>query len=54
MTRGDHATGTDRLAEVAARLDGEIVVNVQGDEPLIDRRRDRRAPSACCSTGPTT
>jgi 3-deoxy-manno-octulosonate cytidylyltransferase (CMP-KDO synthetase) len=36
MTRADHATGTDRLAEVAATLDDEIVVNVQGDEPLIE------------------
>ncbi|PLX86933.1 MAG: 3-deoxy-manno-octulosonate cytidylyltransferase [Desulfuromonas sp.] len=36
MTRTDHPTGTDRLAEVAARLDAELVVNVQGDEPLID------------------
>ena len=36
MTRADHATGTDRLAEVAAQLDDEIIVNVQGDEPLID------------------
>lgn len=36
MTRGDHPTGTDRLAEVAAALDDEIIVNVQGDEPLID------------------
>ena len=39
MTRADHATGTDRLAEVAAQLalsDDEIVVNVQGDEPLIE------------------
>jgi 3-deoxy-manno-octulosonate cytidylyltransferase (CMP-KDO synthetase) len=38
MTRGDHATGTDRIAEVAQQLglaDSEIVVNVQGDEPLI-------------------
>jgi len=35
MTRADHATGTDRLAEVAAELQSEIVVNVQGDEPLI-------------------
>jgi len=35
MTRSDHATGTDRLAEVAAALDSEIVVNVQGDEPQI-------------------
>jgi len=36
MTRVDHATGTDRLAEVAAGLDDELIVNVQGDEPLID------------------
>jgi len=35
MTRGDHATGTDRLAEVADALQGEIVVNVQGDEPMM-------------------
>jgi 3-deoxy-manno-octulosonate cytidylyltransferase (CMP-KDO synthetase) len=36
MTSPDHETGTDRLAEVAAKLDAEIIVNVQGDEPLID------------------
>ncbi|MEY3200881.1 MAG: 3-deoxy-manno-octulosonate cytidylyltransferase [Pseudomonadota bacterium] len=39
MTRADHASGTDRLAEVAAHMgwgDDEIVVNVQGDEPLIE------------------
>lgn len=39
ITRADHPTGTDRIAEVAAQLgwgDDEIVVNVQGDEPLID------------------
>lgn len=36
MTRTDHPTGTDRLAEVAAGLDDELIVNVQGDEPLID------------------
>jgi 3-deoxy-manno-octulosonate cytidylyltransferase (CMP-KDO synthetase) len=36
MTRPDHPTGTDRLAEVAASLDDEIVVNVQGDEPLME------------------
>jgi 3-deoxy-manno-octulosonate cytidylyltransferase (CMP-KDO synthetase) len=35
MTRADHPTGTDRLAEVAEGLDSELVVNVQGDEPLI-------------------
>ena len=36
MTRGDHQTGTDRLAEVAAQLPCRIIVNVQGDEPLLD------------------
>jgi 3-deoxy-manno-octulosonate cytidylyltransferase (CMP-KDO synthetase) len=39
MTRIDHASGTDRIAEVAAKLgwnDDDIVVNVQGDEPLIE------------------
>jgi len=36
LTRADHATGTDRLAEVARRCPGDIIVNVQGDEPLID------------------
>lgn len=36
MTRCDHASGTDRIAEVASDLDVDIVVNVQGDEPEID------------------
>jgi 3-deoxy-manno-octulosonate cytidylyltransferase (CMP-KDO synthetase) len=37
MTRGDHVSGTDRVAEVASAFeDVELVVNVQGDEPLID------------------
>ena len=39
MTRADHATGTDRLAEAAMQLRlpaSEIVVNVQGDEPLLE------------------
>jgi 3-deoxy-manno-octulosonate cytidylyltransferase (CMP-KDO synthetase) len=35
MTRADHSTGTDRIAEVTAWLDCDAVVNVQGDEPLI-------------------
>lgn len=36
MTRADHPSGTDRVAEVARTLDCEIVVNVQGDEPEIE------------------
>jgi 3-deoxy-manno-octulosonate cytidylyltransferase (CMP-KDO synthetase) len=36
MTSADHATGTDRLAEAARGLEADVVVNVQGDEPLID------------------
>jgi 3-deoxy-manno-octulosonate cytidylyltransferase (CMP-KDO synthetase) len=36
MTSISHETGTDRLAEVAERIDSEIIVNVQGDEPLIE------------------
>src|SRR6266511_974201 len=36
MTSPTHPTGTDRLAEVAASLDAELIVNVQGDEPLIE------------------
>jgi len=36
LTRRDHPTGTDRVAEVAAHIPAEIYVNVQGDEPLID------------------
>ena len=35
MTRADHLSGTDRIAEVASRMDCDGVVNVQGDEPLI-------------------
>jgi 3-deoxy-manno-octulosonate cytidylyltransferase (CMP-KDO synthetase) len=36
LTRTDHHSGTDRVAEVAARCDCDAVVNVQGDEPLIE------------------
>lgn len=36
MTSPAHQSGTDRLAEVAATLDAEVIVNVQGDEPLIE------------------
>jgi len=36
MTRSDHPSGSDRLAEAARDMDCDVVVNVQGDEPLID------------------
>jgi len=36
MTRSDHRTGTERVAEVAAHEEGQVFVNVQGDEPLLD------------------
>ncbi|ABI56782.1 3-deoxy-manno-octulosonate cytidylyltransferase [Alkalilimnicola ehrlichii MLHE-1] len=45
MTRHDHPSGTDRLAEVAERLgldDDQIVVNLQGDEPLMPGRLVRQ------------
>ena len=43
MTRADHTSGTDRIAEAAARCDAEIVVNVQGDEPEVDPANIDRA-----------
>jgi 3-deoxy-manno-octulosonate cytidylyltransferase (CMP-KDO synthetase) len=44
MTRGDHRSGSDRLAEVAATLDGaDVIVNLQGDEPLISPLTIERA-----------
>jgi 3-deoxy-manno-octulosonate cytidylyltransferase (CMP-KDO synthetase) len=36
MTRADHLSGTDRVAEAASADNAEIIVNIQGDEPLID------------------
>lgn len=38
MTKSDHPTGTDRLAEAARDIEADLIVNVQGDEPLIDPR----------------
>lgn len=38
MTSPHHATGTDRLAEAVRATDAEVVVNVQGDEPMLDPR----------------
>lgn len=39
LTAADHKTGTDRIAEVARGMDADIVVNIQGDEPLLDPRQ---------------
>lgn len=36
MTRSDHASGTDRCAEIAADLEEPVIVNLQGDEPLFE------------------
>jgi 3-deoxy-manno-octulosonate cytidylyltransferase (CMP-KDO synthetase) len=64
MTRGDHPSGTDRVAEVAAKLDADVIVNVQGDEPLIEPatldmlarllENDREAQMATLATPITT
>ena len=55
MTRADHPTGTDRLAEAAAQLgldDDAIVVNVQGDEPLLDSGADPGDGRRCSTAHP--
>ena len=52
MTSPSHASGSDRLAEVAASLDDvEIIVNVQGDEPLISPRTIERAVDEITGSG---
>ena len=39
MTSQDHRTGTDRCGEVAMQFEADVVINIQGDEPLIDYRQ---------------
>jgi 3-deoxy-manno-octulosonate cytidylyltransferase (CMP-KDO synthetase) len=46
MTSAAHASGSDRLAEAAGAIDCEVVVNVQGDEPLISPETIERAVAA--------
>ncbi|MHB8635330.1 MAG: 3-deoxy-manno-octulosonate cytidylyltransferase [Fimbriimonadaceae bacterium] len=45
LTRGDHLSGTDRLAEVAENLPADAYLNVQGDEPMLDPENIRRCAS---------
>lgn len=47
MTRSDHLSGTDRVAEVAVSLDHDLIVNVQADEPLIKPEMIEVAIAAC-------
>jgi len=52
LTSPDHASGSDRLAEVAAALEGvELIVNVQGDEPFIAPETIERAVEALAHDG---
>jgi len=39
MTNKNHTTGTDRCGEVAQKIDADVFINIQGDEPLIDYRQ---------------
>ncbi|MEI6125985.1 MAG: 3-deoxy-manno-octulosonate cytidylyltransferase [Pseudomonadota bacterium] len=43
LTASTHETGTDRVAEAARDIDAEIIVNIQGDEPLLPREAIRQA-----------
>ena len=43
MTSNEHKSGTDRIAEVARNIDADIIVNVQGDEPLIEPKAIEQA-----------
>jgi len=53
MTSAAHASGTDRLAEVARSLPAEVFVNIQGDEPLLDPR-DVDQLVECLDTDPSS
>lgn len=49
MTAAEHPSGTDRLAEAAAGMEADVVVNVQGDEPLLDPNAVDAAVAALAS-----
>ena len=45
MTSAGHQTGTDRIVEAAQDIDADIIVNVQGDEALVNPFNKRNSPS---------
>ena len=49
MTSPDHASGTDRLAEVARKIKADLLVNVQGDLPFIQRQTIGQAVAAAAA-----
>ncbi len=51
MTRADHPSGTDRIAEAIRTIAADVVVNVQGDEPLIDPALIDRVAGALLDSG---
>lgn len=51
MTRPDHPSGTDRVAEAVEGTDADVVVNIQGDEPLIDPRLIDEAAACFAESG---
>lgn len=53
MTRRDHPSGTDRVAEAAAQSGADVVVNIQGDEPLIDPDAVDAAVEGLCASPET-
>ncbi len=46
LTKAEHPSGTDRCGEVAAQFDADVVINIQGDEPLVDFRQLNTLASA--------
>ncbi len=46
MTKDSHVSGTDRCGEIALKIDADVIINVQGDEPLIDARQIDQVVSA--------
>ncbi|MFA5099329.1 MAG: 3-deoxy-manno-octulosonate cytidylyltransferase [Candidatus Omnitrophota bacterium] len=52
MTEASHQTGTDRIAEACLKTGGDIVINIQGDEPLVDPK-DIEALVECVKNDPS-